>query len=179
MYEILTKRALSFMYKMIQEIISMLRANSDYPIILDSISGFLRIKSLELKPKPTADIEYVHSRHVQSMHNVCSWHVLQVHTHTCTHTHAHKPATYYLRTTTKNRHTPKLLMDVKKIDKDQFLSISPILSIIDKNFNLLIVIVFQRLFKNSPFSEKTVKNCFGGTFDNFLGKGRILRQKLT
>ncbi len=33
--------------------------------------------------------------------------------------------------------------------------------------------------KKAVFSEKTAKNCFGGAFDNFLGKEGILRQKLT
>ncbi len=33
--------------------------------------------------------------------------------------------------------------------------------------------------KKAVFSKKTVKNCFGGAFNNFLGKGGILRQKLT
>ncbi len=68
---------------------------------------------------------------------------------------------------------------VKKIDKDPFLSVRSILSIIDKNFNLSIIINFYRFFESSPFSEKTVKNWFGGTFDNFLGKGGVLGQKLT
>ncbi len=62
---------------------------------------------------------------------------------------------------------------LKKIYKDRFLSIRSILSIIDKNFNLSIVIDLYLFFENSPFSEKTVKNCFGDTFDNFLGKGGI------
>ncbi len=45
---------------------------------------------------------------------------------------------------------------VKKIDKHQFLSISLILSIIDKNFNLSIVISFYQFFENSPiFPKKT------------------------
>ncbi len=67
------------------------------------------------------------------------------------------------------------LRAVKKIDKDRFLSIRLILSIIDKNFNLSIVIDFLKIHH---FLRK-LKNCFGGTFDNFLGKGVILRQKST
>ncbi len=46
---------------------------------------------------------------------------------------------------------PVQIRAVKKIDKDQFLSISSILSIIDKNFNLSIVIDFYQFFENSPF----------------------------
>ncbi len=33
--------------------------------------------------------------------------------------------------------------------------------------------------KKSVFSKKTAKICFGGAFDNFLGKESVLRQKLT
>ncbi len=45
---------------------------------------------------------------------------------------------------------------VKKIDKDRFFSISSILSIIDKNFNLSIVMDFYQFFENSPiFPKKT------------------------
>ncbi len=32
------------------------------------ISGFSRMTSLKLKPKPTVDIEFVHSWHVKNMH---------------------------------------------------------------------------------------------------------------
>ncbi len=63
---------------------------------------------------------------------------------------------------------------VKKIDKEWFLAIRSILSIIDKNFNLSIVIDFYWFFENSAFSEKIVKNYFGGTFDNFLGNEGVL-----
>ncbi len=38
--------------------------------------------------------------------------------------------------------------------------------------------ILQFFQKKTVFSEKTVKNCFGSTFDYFLGKGGILRQKL-
>ncbi len=54
---------------------------------------------------------------------------------------------------------------VKKINKDRFLSISLLLSIIDKNFNLLIV--------KKTFLEKMGKKIFGG-HDHFLGKEVIL-----
>ncbi len=33
--------------------------------------------------------------------------------------------------------------------------------------------------KKAVFSDKTEKNWFGGAFDNFLGRGDILHQKLT
>ncbi len=33
--------------------------------------------------------------------------------------------------------------------------------------------------KKALFSEKTAKNCFGGAFENFLGKEGVLRRKLT
>ncbi len=40
--------------------------------------------------------------------------------------------------------------------------------------------LFNNFFKKkTAFSEKTTKNCFGGAFDNFLGKEGVLRQKLT
>ncbi len=41
-------------------------------------------------------------------------------------------------------------------------------------------IFYSRIFskKKAIFSEKTVKNSFGGTFNNFFGKGGDLRQKL-
>ncbi len=38
----------------------------------------------------------------------------------------------------------------------------------------------QFFSKKAVFSEKTLKNCFGSTFDDFLGKGGdVLHQKLT
>ncbi len=37
----------------------------------------------------------------------------------------------------------------------------------------------QSFRKKAVFSEKTMKNRFGDAFHNFLGKGGILRQKLT
>ncbi len=38
----------------------------------------------------------------------------------------------------------------------------------------------QRFFrKKAVFFEKTVKNCFSGAFDNFLGEKGVLCQKLT
>ncbi len=43
-------------------------------------------------------------------------------------------------------------------------------------------IFFNNFFKKKKktvFSEKNGKNYFGGTFNNFLGKGGDLRQKLT
>ncbi len=41
-------------------------------------------------------------------------------------------------------------------------------------------IFYSTIFlKKAVFSEKTAKNCFGGAFDNFLGKGGVLHQKLT
>ncbi len=45
MCEVLTKSRVSFMVKMIREIISMPRADSTTPIILWSIPGFLRMTS--------------------------------------------------------------------------------------------------------------------------------------
>ncbi len=33
--------------------------------------------------------------------------------------------------------------------------------------------------KKAVFSKKTVKNCFGGTFDHFLGEEGVLLGKLT
>ncbi len=74
MYAILTKSGLSFMYKMIQEIISMSRVNSGYPHNFWSFPGFSRMISSKLKPKPTADIECV-----PSWLEVCSWHVQNMH----------------------------------------------------------------------------------------------------
>ncbi len=42
------------------------------------------------------------------------------------------------------------------------------------------IFLFDDFFeKSSIFSQKTVKNCFGSEFDNFLGKKCVLRQKLT
>ncbi len=38
--------------------------------------------------------------------------------------------------------------------------------------------ILQNFKKRTVFSEKTVKNCFGGTFDHFVGKGGVLPQKL-
>ncbi len=68
---------------------------------------------------------------------------------------------------------------VKKIDKDQFLSIRSILSIIAKNFNLSIVINFYQLFeylpifpKKATFLEKIGEKIFRG-HDHFL-EGVIL-----
>ncbi len=78
MYEVLTKSGLSFMYKMIREMISMLRPDSGYSHIFGSIPGVSRMTSLKLKPKPIADIERVYSWleirfwHVQNMHKVRS-----------------------------------------------------------------------------------------------------------
>ncbi len=55
--EVLTKSGLPFMVKVIREIISMPRADSGQPIILWSIPRFSRMRSPNLMPKPTADIE--------------------------------------------------------------------------------------------------------------------------
>ncbi len=41
------------------------------------------------------------------------------------------------------------------------------------------IVLFDNFFKTAFFSEKTVKNCFGGTFDVFLSRGDVLLQKLT
>ncbi len=60
---------------------------------------------------------------------------------------------------------------VKKIDKDQFLSISLILSIIDKNFNLLLVIDFLKIHH---FFWK--KNNFLGRGKNFGGHDHFLEE---
>ncbi len=46
--------------------------------------------------------------------------------------------------------------------------------------NLMVNIFFSTIFSKKAVSgEKTVKNCFGNIFDNFLQKGGVLRQKLT
>ncbi len=47
--------------------------------------------------------------------------------------------------------------------------------------NLMLNIFFYSTIfsKKAVFSEKTAKNCFGGAFDNSLGKEGVLRQKLT
>ncbi len=47
--------------------------------------------------------------------------------------------------------------------------------------NILVCRIFfySAKFQRRPvFSEKTVKNCFGGPFNHFLGKGNALPQKL-
>ncbi len=62
MHMILTRSWLLFIYKMIQEIISMPRADWSYLIILSSIPGFSRMTSSNLRLKPTVDLECV-----------CSW----------------------------------------------------------------------------------------------------------
>ncbi len=62
MYVILNRSGLLFIYKMIQEIISIPRADSGYPIILWSNLVFSRMTSPKLRLKPTADLECV-----------CSW----------------------------------------------------------------------------------------------------------
>ncbi len=43
---------------------------------------------------------------------------------------------------------------------------------------LNIFFIRQFFFLKATFFEKTVKNCFGATFDHFLGKGGVLRQKV-
>ncbi len=48
-----------------------------------------------------------------------------------------------------------------------------------KNLMLKIFLLNNFFKKRAVFSEKTAKNCFGGAFDNFLGKEGVLRQKLT
>ncbi len=65
MSEVLTKSGLSFMVKMIREIISMPTADSCYPIILWSIPGFSRMMSTNLMPKPRADTK------TNNRHRVC------------------------------------------------------------------------------------------------------------
>ncbi len=47
-----------------------------------------------------------------------------------------------------------------------------------RNF-LLNIFLFDNFSEKAVFSEKTAKNCFGGAFDNFLGKEGVLRRKLT
>ncbi len=44
---------------------------------------------------------------------------------------------------------------------------------------MLNIFLFNNFFEKAVFSEKTVKNCRGGAFDNFLGKEGVLRRKLT
>ncbi len=61
MYMILTSSGLLFMAKMIQEIISMPRADSGYPIILWSIPEFSKITRPNLRLKPTPDLKCVRS----------------------------------------------------------------------------------------------------------------------
>ncbi len=58
---------------------------------------------------------------------------------------------------------------VKRIDKDRFISISSTLSIIDKNFNLSIIIVF---LKKAVLSEKMAKLQFLGLKSLLKGRGR-------
>ncbi len=63
---------------------------------------------------------------------------------------------------------------LKKIDKDRFLSISLILSIIDKNFKFSSVIDFYQFFKKKKkkFMKKWEKN-FGGTWPFFRRNGNL------
>ncbi len=44
---------------------------------------------------------------------------------------------------------------------------------------MLNIFLFNNCFEIKVFFEKTVKNCFGDTFDHFLGKGAVLHQKIT
>ncbi len=45
--------------------------------------------------------------------------------------------------------------------------------------NLMLNIFYSTIFsKKAAFSEKTAKNCFGGAFDNFLGKEGVLQPKI-
>ncbi len=48
-----------------------------------------------------------------------------------------------------------------------------------QKFDAEYLFIRQFFRKKAVFSEKTVKNCFGGAFDNFFGKEGVLRRKLT
>ncbi len=41
------------------------------------------------------------------------------------------------------------------------------------------IFFYSTIFSKKKTSEKTAKNCWGGAFNNFLGKEGVLRQKLT
>ncbi len=92
---VLTKSGLSFMYKMIREILLMPRVDSDYPPPPNFMvnSWVSRMTSPNLMPKSTADIECVYSwLEVRSwygeyMHRVRPWHIVSTppHTHACAH----------------------------------------------------------------------------------------------
>ncbi len=104
MCEVFTKSGLSFMVKMIREIISMPRADSGYPIILWSIPAFSRMTRPNLMPQLTADIECacswleVRSWHEVYMHRVRSWHIVSNPTPTHPHASARKRARTQART---------------------------------------------------------------------------------
>ncbi len=73
MCEVLTKSGLSFMYKMIREIISKPKVDSGYPLNFMVNSWDFKDDESKLMPKPTADIECVHFwSEVRSWHGECT-----------------------------------------------------------------------------------------------------------
>ncbi len=52
-------------------------------------------------------------------------------------------------------------------------------SLFYQKFDAEYFFIRQFFRKKLLFSKKTAKNCFGGAFDNFLGKEDVLRRKLT
>ncbi len=102
MCEVLTKSGLSFMYKMIREIISVPREDSGYPIILCSIPGFSRMTSSKLIQKTNSrhHVSALCQKSALGMESTCTesalstfvnvnTHTTHTYTHTLTHPHPH------------------------------------------------------------------------------------------
>ncbi len=95
MFEVLTKCGLSFMVKMIREIILMPRADSGYPHNFMVYSWVFKGDEYESDAKTNSRHRVcsrleVRSWHEEYIHSVCSWHIVSsTHTHALTHTDTH------------------------------------------------------------------------------------------